>query len=116
MKGWLSIRDIKFYGGGRAAVPVIIYASADTDKLKILSDNKGKSGVYLWKNLKNQKQYVPVGALARPRGTGSSIDLRKLKGLNPYFVTGFSDGEACPQEGHARVGQAHSGLFFYFTF
>jgi len=27
-------------------VPVIIYANAETDKLKIYSDNKDKSGVY----------------------------------------------------------------------
>ena len=35
--------------------PVMIYANADTDKLQILSDNKGKSGVYLWRNLINEK-------------------------------------------------------------
>ena len=27
-------------------VPVLVYSNADTDKVKIMSDNRGKSGVY----------------------------------------------------------------------
>lgn len=42
------------------------YANADTDKLNILRDIQGKSGVYMWTNLKNKKCYV-----------GSSVDLRR---------------------------------------
>jgi len=40
--------------------------NAFTDKFKILSENKGKSGVYLFKNLTNGKYYV-----------GSAVDLSK---------------------------------------
>src|SRR4051812_37193002 len=29
--------------------PVIVYSNADTEKLRILSDNKGLAGVYMWK-------------------------------------------------------------------
>ncbi len=43
----------------------MVYANADTQKLDILRDNKGKSGIYLRKNGKNGKIYV-----------GSSQDLR----------------------------------------
>jgi hypothetical protein len=29
-------------------IPVIIYNNADTDKLRILTDNSGKAGIYQW--------------------------------------------------------------------
>ena len=45
-------------------VPVKIYANADIEKLKILKENKGKSGVYCWKNNINGKFYI-----------GSSVNL-----------------------------------------
>jgi hypothetical protein len=45
------------------------YENMDTQKLKILEENKGKSGVYLIRNLNNKKFYV-----------GSSIDIgRRFK-------------------------------------
>jgi hypothetical protein len=40
------------------------YENADTDKMDIFQDNKGKTGVYMWYNKKSGKSYV-----------GSSIDL-----------------------------------------
>lgn len=46
--------------------PVISYLNSDTDKLAILKDNKGKSGVYKWTNLTNGKSYV-----------GSSVNLSR---------------------------------------
>jgi len=42
------------------------YNNSDTCKDQILSDNKNKSGIYMWKNSKNGKQYI-----------GSAIDLSK---------------------------------------
>jgi group I intron endonuclease len=44
----------------------------DTQKLQILDENKGKPGVYLIRNLKNNKFYV-----------GSSIDIRRR--FKEYF-------------------------------
>lgn len=44
--------------------PVAYYSNADTLKKEILKENKGKSGVYCWRNLENNKTYV-----------GSSTDL-----------------------------------------
>jgi len=41
-----------------------LYPNSDTCKEKILSENQNKSGIYMWKNRINGKQYI-----------GSSIDL-----------------------------------------
>jgi group I intron endonuclease len=49
-----------------ASGPVKLYKNADLDKLKILKENRGKSGVYRWVNLENGNSYI-----------GSSTDLRK---------------------------------------
>jgi len=34
----------------------VVYTNADSQKLEILAENKGKSGIYLWKNKKNGKE------------------------------------------------------------
>ena len=47
-------------------LPVKKYANADQDKLQILKENKGKAGVYCWRNLINGKIYI-----------GSSINLER---------------------------------------
>lgn len=49
----------------RGGAPIVKYDNADIDKVKILKENKGKSGVYLWTNLINGKSYI-----------GSSVNLR----------------------------------------
>lgn len=46
--------------------PVLKYSNADSDKLKILKEIKGKAGIYRWINNINGKSYV-----------GSSVDLSK---------------------------------------
>jgi group I intron endonuclease len=43
---------------------VIIYNNADTDKSRILSDLKGKTGIYMWKHQESGTSYI-----------GSAIDL-----------------------------------------
>lgn len=45
-------------------IPIVNYLNADTDKNKIISENKNKSGVYRWINNKSGKAYV-----------GSSVNL-----------------------------------------
>jgi len=52
--------------------PVIIYSNADTDKSQILTDNKGKTGIYLWIHKESNKKYV-----------GSALDLSKR--LSYYY-------------------------------
>ena len=53
-------------------IPVIKYENADRQKLSILEENKVKSGVYLFRNLTNEKIYI-----------GSSMDLRRR--FKEYF-------------------------------
>nr|YP_009568424.1 NADH dehydrogenase subunit 3 [Drechslerella brochopaga]QBL02507.1 NADH dehydrogenase subunit 3 [Drechslerella brochopaga] len=53
-----------------------IYDNADTDKLLILKENKGKSGVYRWINKKSGKSYI-----------GSSINLSRR--FLEYFNTNY---------------------------
>jgi group I intron endonuclease len=57
-------------------VLVMLYPNVDTDKLKILKDNKGKSGIYLWTHLESNKRYI-----------GSGVDLTKR--LNDYFLISY---------------------------
>jgi len=45
-------------------VPVKFYPNSEISKAQILSENQNKSGIYMWKNNLNDKQYI-----------GSSIDL-----------------------------------------
>jgi group I intron endonuclease len=52
--------------------PVIIYNNAEIDKSIILSDNKGKAGIYLWIHKESGKMYV-----------GSAVDLSKR--LRKYY-------------------------------
>lgn len=54
------------------SVPLVTYANADTEKFKILKENKGKCGIYRWINILNNKSYI-----------GSSIDLRRR--LKQYY-------------------------------
>ena len=47
-----------------AVVPIKTYVNADIQKIEILKENKGKSGVYRWINQMNGKSYI-----------GSSVNL-----------------------------------------
>jgi excinuclease UvrABC nuclease subunit len=38
--------------------PEKYYPNSDKYKTQILSENKTKSGIYMWKNLVNDKQYI----------------------------------------------------------
>lgn len=57
-----------------ACVPVKTYINADLQKLQVLKENKAKSGIYRWVNLKNGKSYV-----------GSSVNLRRRL-INYYSI------------------------------
>ena len=61
---------------GKVVVPVKIYPNADLDKLGIISENKGKCGIYRWTNLINGKSYI-----------GSSVNLNKR--FRCYFSIGW---------------------------
>src|ERR1700761_4694332 len=54
-------------------VPIMIYPNPETEKSTILSDNKGKTGIYQWKHNESGKIYI-----------GSAFDLSNR--LNRYFT------------------------------
>jgi hypothetical protein len=41
-----------------AIIPIKSYSNAEAEKATILKENKNKSGIYMWKNLVNDKQYI----------------------------------------------------------
>lgn len=53
-------------------IPIMIYENVETDKSKVLSDNVGKAGIYLWTHKGSSKKYV-----------GSAVDLSKR--LKDYY-------------------------------
>ena len=53
-------------------VPILIYSNGETDKSKIINDNKGKTGIYQWTHRKSNKKYI-----------GSAIDLSRR--LRDYY-------------------------------
>lgn len=59
--------NVRNYSTTVPIVPIKIYRNADTDKLQIIIENKGKAGVYRWTNLKNGKTYV---------GSSTNLSLR----------------------------------------
>lgn len=45
-------------------IPMVVYSNADTSKIQIIKEIKGKSGIYRWINNENGKSYI-----------GSSVNL-----------------------------------------
>jgi hypothetical protein len=79
-------------------VPARIYPNLDLDKVKILLDNKGKSGVYRLKNLTNGKTYVGSstnisGRMSRYYSLGCLIGSNSMlinRALLKYGYSSFS--------------------------
>ena len=72
----LSLFARDYSTNSSAVVPAITYKNADLDKLQILKENKGKSGVYRWTNLVNGKSYI-----------GSSANLERR--LRNYYTISY---------------------------
>ena len=60
-----QIRNLSQENNGESK-PIVVYNNAEFQKLLILKENKGKSGVYRWVNKKNGSTYI-----------GSSVNLRQ---------------------------------------
>ena len=56
-----------------AIVPIKSYSNVEADKDKILSDNKNKSGIYMWINNINNKKYI---------GSSENLKTRFIKYFN----------------------------------
>lgn len=69
----LGKKSYSTQAGGMSPRPAKIYKNADIDKLCIVSENKGKAGVYRWINIANGKSYI-----------GSSVNLGGR--LKDYFT------------------------------
>lgn len=68
-RGSVTYKGKRYYSSqsspsSSSVVPVRVYNNLDLDKIDILKENKGKSCVYLLKNLENGKTYI-----------GSSVNL-----------------------------------------
>ena len=70
-----------------AIIPIKTYSNAEADKDTILSDSKNKSGIYMWTNLINKKQYI-----------GSAVDLSNR--LYKYYSTTY-------MENALKIGKSH---------
>jgi hypothetical protein len=53
---WISCLDDPFLLC--AIIPIKIYPNAEADKAKIFKENKNKSGIYMWINRNNGKEYI----------------------------------------------------------
>lgn len=67
---YLSFHGLRNYS--TSVSPVKTYGNQDTQKLQIIKENKGKSGVYRWVNLRDGKSYI-----------GSSTNLGRR--MSKYF-------------------------------
>jgi len=70
-----------------AIIPIKIYSNAEADKDLILKENTNKSGIYMWKNIINDKQYI-----------GSAIDLSKR--LSFYYSTTYMEDALTRSNSH----------------
>jgi len=61
--------------------PVKVYENADLQKLEILEENQGKSGIYMWTNLFTSQSYV-----------GSAEDIKRR--LNSYYSISYLKRES----------------------
>jgi len=66
------------------ATTIILYNNAETEKLQILSDNKGKTGIYMWIHKESGKRYVG-SALELSKRLKFYYSLPELKRVNNYI-------------------------------
>jgi group I intron endonuclease len=75
-----------------------VYKNADKDKLRIISENKGKSGIYRWTNLTNGKSYI-----------GSSVNLSRR--FREYYSIRFLVSGACGGNRRRREKEIKKSYF-----
>nr|YP_009568416.1 hypothetical protein [Drechslerella brochopaga]QBL02499.1 hypothetical protein [Drechslerella brochopaga] len=88
VKTWLSFYS---YSTSSTVSPVKKYINTDTQKLEILKENKGKSGVYRWINIENGNSYVGSSVNLGRRflqyySIGSLLIENKTKKIKVWFI------------------------------
>src|SRR5437588_9124141 len=78
-------------------VPMKTYSNSEADKDTILSDNKNKSGIYMWQNTINGKRYI-----------GSSENLNRR--LSEYFNNNYLIRENSMQICRAMLKYVYSNF------
>lgn len=88
-------------GDNKSVDPVKIYENTDLQKLDIINDNRGKSGIYRWINQINGKSYV-----------GSSVNLteRFTKYLNFSFLANKGASNMSINKALLKYGYANFSL------
>jgi len=76
--------------------PIKTYSNAEDDKAQILSDNQNKSGIYMWTNSINDKQYI-----------GSSVDLSER--LYYYYSTTYMENALKRSNSHIYRALLNNG-------
>lgn len=86
-------------GGGDNTniIPVKFYPNADSQKLEILNENSGKSGIYMWKNKNNGKFYI-----------GSSNNLKRR--LASYYNLNYLVKESSMYINRALLKEGYSAF------
>jgi len=74
--GYLDV-SVDSYDCLLSVVPVKKYANTDLNKLEILKENKGKSGIYRWINNINGKSYI---------GSSTKLNARFLQYFNTNYL------------------------------
>lgn len=83
-----------------AAISLIVYINAQTEESLILSENKGKTGIYLWFHLESGKIYI-----------GSAVDLAKR--LSRYYSKGHLQRNKTMRICNALLLHTHSAFSLY---
>lgn len=76
---------------------IIVYTNAETDKSLILTENKGKAGIYQWTHTESGKIYI-----------GSAFDLSKR--LNHYFSKSYLNRHKYMYINNALLLHGHSAF------
>jgi len=66
------------------ATTIILYNNAETERLQILSDNKGKTGIYMWIHKESGKTYIG-SALELSKRLKCYYSITELKRVNNYI-------------------------------
>ena len=94
--------ESKCNSSNSSILPIVQYLNVETINTTIILENRGKSGVYLWKNLINGKSYV-----------GSSVNLyRRFKSyFNINYLTTSSAKTMLINKALAKYGYSNFNLY-----